>query len=193
MWRCEGAYWKDRNMWASARRDAFVYNSQHQTILKLRRFWCTDLVVGLFLNECMQLRDISSTPLQVPLHFLWKSKYGGKQELNYGVTKVAPWHCFQAQKMKGSKNEMPERPEIIREAPLWEKRQDNRFHSLHFPGEVSAALGRSPGHGVSRKLRTPGGTWKDKPLSQAHPACSLGSLNTHWRDPLCHQPWLCYK
>lgn len=55
------------------------------------------------------------------------------------VTKTAPWHCFQVQKMRVSKTEIPKRLEIIREAPLWELRQDNRFHSLHFPGEVSAA------------------------------------------------------
>lgn len=148
----------------------------------------------------MQLRDISCTLLQFPLCFLRKSKYGVKQELKCSVTKIAPWHCFQVQKMRFSKNEMPERSEILREAPLWELRQDNRFHSLHFPREVSAALGneieqlgRSLGHGVSGKPSTPVRTWKDKPLSQAHHACSLGSLHTHWRDLLCHQSWLCYK
>lgn len=158
--------------WASVRRDAFVYNSQHQTMLKLKRFWCTDLIVGPFLNECTQLREISCTLLQFPLRFLHKSKYGGKQELKCGVTKIAPQHCFQVQKMRFSKNKMPERSEISRQAPLWELRQDTRFHSLHFPGEVSAALGneieelgRSPGHGVSGKPSTPVGTWKDMPLS----------------------------
>lgn len=121
------------------KRDDFTYNSQHQTILKLKRFWGTDLVVGLFLNECMQLREIPCTLLQFSLCFLCKSKYRGKQKLKRSVTKTAPWHCFQVQKMRVSKTEISKRPEIIREAPLWELRQDNRFHSLHFPGEVSAA------------------------------------------------------
>lgn len=111
----------------------------------------------------------SCTLLQFPLRFLCKGKYREKKE-KCSVTKIAPWHCFQVQKMRVSKNETPEISEIIREAPLQELRQDNRFHPLHIPGEVSAALGneteqfgRSPGHGVSGKPRTHQGCGRISP------------------------------